>query len=126
MFNQDITIINKVFDSTLKTTTYKISKIKGFWSSNNGISINNTMLVKSDGVIVRILISENGYVSPKEYIGTGWTLKDDDYIIKGNITESSISSINEIINKYECMKITNIAIKDYGSYDMQHFEVSGE
>lgn len=132
MFTKDITIINKRFNQALRKNEYVISEIKGFWSSNNGITLSNTSLVKSNGVVVRVLLSEKGYLSPKEFNNAQngnnkvWTLQNDDYIVKGKISEQSITTINTILDKYECMKITNVSIKDYGSQDMQHFEVSGE
>lgn len=125
MFDKDLTIVNKLFNKVTKQNEYKISHIHGFWSSNNGISISNTELVKNDGFKALILISEEGYISPKEFqkSGTGWTLQNDDYIVKGIVDK--MSTIAELKDNYECMKITNVAVKDYGSLDMQHFEVSG-
>lgn len=130
MFDKDITIINKWFNKTTKMNEYKIHHLKGFWSSNDGISISDTQLVKADGLIARILMSEAGYIDPKEYqklttINDEWTLQNDDYLVKGKI-EIEVKSINDILDNYECMKITNVAIKDYGSDDMQHFAVTGE
>lgn len=109
---------------------YKVHHVKGFWSSNNGISISDTQLVKSDGLTARILMSEDGYVDPKSFqrlsvVNNEWTLQNDDYLVKGKI-EDTFTSISEILDSYECLKITNVAIKDYGSEDMQHFAVTGE
>ena len=123
MFNKDITIVNKVFDKVSKSNQYKCTSIKGFWSANDGISINDVDLVKSDGYKCFILFSERGYVSPSKFTGNGWTLQTDDYIVKGKV--SSITKIADL-NSYEYMRIKNIAIKDYGSSSMQHFEVSGD
>ena len=130
MFDKDITVINKWFNKTTKMNEYKIHHLKGFWSSNDGISISDAQLVKSDGLIARILMNEAGYIEPKEYqklstINDEWTLQNDDYLVKEKI-EGEVKSINDILDNYECMKITNIAIKDYGSSDMQHFAISGE
>lgn len=126
MFDKDLTIVNKWFNPKAKKNEYKISYIHGFWSSNNGISISNTEIVKNDGLKAMILMSEDGYVNPKEFqkSGKGWTLQNDDYLIKGIVEE--VISIANMKSNYECMKITNVAIKDYGSLDMQHFEVSGK
>ena len=126
MFDKDLTIVNKWFNRETKTNEYKISHVKGFWSSNKGISISDTQLIKNDGLIVRILMSEKGYVNPKEFQlkGTGWTLQNDDYLVKGIV--DNVSTIANLKDNYECTKITNVAIKDYGSIDMHHFEVSGE
>ncbi len=130
MFDKDITVINKWFNKISKMNEYKIHHVKGFWSSNIGISISDTQLVKSDGLIVRILMSENpGYVNSKEYqklttINNEWTLQNDDYLVKGIV--DNVDTITTILDNYECLKITNVAIKDYGSEEMQHFAVSGE
>lgn len=128
MFNQTITIVNKWFNKTTKANEYKLHTTTGFWSSNQGINISGTDLVKSDGVGVDILLTPaitDGYVSPKVFqtSGTGWTLQKDDYIVKGSV--ASITDISALKDNYEAMKIVNVAIKDYGSSDMQHIEVSG-
>lgn len=126
MFNQDLTVVNKWFNKNTKDYDYKTSHIKGFWSSNDGISISNTEIVKNDGFKALILMSEKGYISPNEFQNnnSGWTLQNDDYLIKGIV--DNITIIADVKDNYECMKITNIAIKDYGSIDMHHFEVKGE
>lgn len=130
MFDKDITVINKWFNKTTKMNEYKIHHVKGYWSSNEGISISDTQLVKSDGLIARILMSEIGYLDSKNFqklssINDEWTLQNDDYLVKGKI-EDTFTSITEILDNYECMKITNVAIKDYGSEDMRHFAITGE
>ncbi len=126
MFDKDITIINKWFNPKTKKNEYKVHHLKGFWSSDEGISISNTQLIKNDGLAVRILMSEPGYVSPKEFQlnGNGWTLQNDDYLVKGIV--NNITTISDIKENYECMKITKVSIKDYGSFDMQHYAIKGE
>lgn len=131
MFQQDLTIINKWFNKTTKAYEYKIKNIKGFFSSKKSISINNTILTSNDGFIARILMSNTGYKTPKEYqaltsTGTYWTLQNDDYIVKGTVT-GTITKIADVESLYnEVMKITNVEIKDYSSSDMQHYAISGE
>lgn len=131
MFDKDLTVINKWFNSKTKQNEYKISFIHGFWSSNNGISISNTELIKKEGFKALVLLNEknqNGkeYMNPKLFqdFNENWTLQNDDYIVKGIV--DNISTIANLKQNYECMKITNISIKDYGSSNMQHFEISGE
>lgn len=126
VFDKDITVINKYFNKSTKLNEYKVHHVKGFWSSNSGISISDTQLVKADGLTVRILMSEKGYVNPKSFAGEEgtWTLQNDDYLVKGIV--DNVDTITTILDNYECLKITNIAIKDYGSDDMQHFAVTGE
>ena len=71
-------------------------------------------------------MSEKGYVNPKSFAGEEgtWTLQNDDYLVKGIV--DNVDTITTILDNYECLKITNVAIKDYGSNDMQHFAVTGE
>jgi len=130
MFNQDITIINKLYDKVTKKNSYVVNETKGFYSSNDAIIISGVQINKSDNMICRILFEDaTDYTPPKKWNGNGWTLKNDDYIVKGKLDISNstgIDSINEIKDNYECFKITNVSVKDYGSEDMQHFEISGE
>ena len=122
---KDITIVNKWYNSKTKKNEYKIKHIKGFWSSNQGITISNTNLTTNDTLKV-FIFDYNDYLTPKEFQekGTGWTLQNDDYLINGIV--DTVESISKIKENYETMKITNVANKNYGSYDMQHFEVTGE
>ena len=129
VFNQDITVINKYYDKENKTSKYKVSHIKGFWSSNDGISINGTQITKSDGLSARILIHDTRnekYQLPLEFAKeqTSWTLQPDDYLIKGIV--ENFTTITKLLEDYqEVIKIINIGIKDYGSADIQHFIVTG-
>lgn len=127
MFNQDLTIVNKWFNKETKKDEYKIHHLKGFFSSSQSVSVSNTNLIKNDGFIARILMSESGYKTPKEFQNNpvGWTLQNDDYIVKGIVNE--VSTIAKLKEDYqECMKITNVAIKDYSSNSMKHYAISGE
>lgn len=128
MFDKDITIINQYIDNSHKKA-YKISYVKGFWSSNDGISINGTQLTKNDGLSARILMNDSRneeYQKPEEFRKEqkNWTLQNDDYLVKGIVKD--FTTISKLLDNYnEVIKITNIATKDYGSEDMWHFEVTG-
>lgn len=128
MFDKDITIINKYVDKEHKTQ-YKVSYVKGFWSSNNGISISGTQLTKNDSLSARILINDTRnttYQKPEEFRQEQktWTLQNDDYLIKGKV--ENFTTITKLLEDYqEVIKISNIAKKDYGSEDMWHFAVTG-
>lgn len=127
MFDKDITVINKYFDRTTRQTKYKVSYIKGFWSSNDGISINGTQLIKADGLSARILMNQTGYQKPESFKNEqiGWTLQNDDYLVKGKV--ENFTNITKVLEDYkDVMKITNIATKDYGSEDMWHWAITGE
>ena len=128
MFNKDITVINQYIDANHKKT-YKVSYVKGFWSSNDGISINGTQLTKNDGLSARILMNDSRneeYQKPEEFKKEQktWTLQNDDYLVKGKVAD--LTTITKLLENYrEVIKITNIAIKDYGSEDMWHFAITG-
>ncbi len=128
MFDKDITIVNQYIDNSHRKA-YKVSYVKGFWSSNDGISINGTQLTKNNGLSARILINDSRnktYQKPEEFKKQQktWTLQDDDYLVKGKVED--FTSITKLLNDYqEVMKITNIAIKDYGSEDMWHWSITG-
>ena len=127
MFDKDITIINKYDDRENRTSKYKVSHIHGFWSSNDGISINGTKLTKTDGLTARILMSEKNYQKLEDFNKNqeGWTLQNDDYLVKGVV--ESFTTIAKLLDDYkDVIKITNIATKDYGSEDMWHWAITGE
>lgn len=129
MFDKDITILNRCLNKRTKKAEYKVSYVKGFWSSNDGISINGTQLTKNDRLSARILINDGRneiYQKPDDFKREQktWTLQNDDYLVKGKV--ENFTTITKLLEDYqEVIKITNIAIKDYGSEDMWHFSITG-
>lgn len=129
IFNQEITVINQYYDKKEKKTKYKVSYVKGFWSFNNGISINGAQLTKTDGLSARILINDSRnekYQKPEEFRKEQktWTLQTDDYLVKGVVND--FTTITKLAEDYQdIMKIKDVAIKDYGSEDMWHFAITG-
>ncbi len=129
LFDKDITVINKYIDKETRKPKYKVSYIKGFWSSNNGISINGTQLTKNDGLSARILMNDSRndeYQKPEDFIKEQktWTLQTDDYLVKGIVKD--FTTPTKLVEDYqEVIKIKDIAIKDYGSEDMWHFAITG-
>lgn len=129
LFDKDITVINKYIDKETRRPKYKVSYVKGFWSSNNGISINGTQLTKNDGLSARILMNDSRndeYQKPKYFIKEQktWTLQTDDYLVKGIVKD--FTTPTKLVEDYqEVIKIKDIATKDYGSEDMWHFAITG-
>ena len=111
MFDKDITIVNKIYNKKTKQNEYRLHSLHGFWSSNEGVKISNTELIKNDGLKAMILFSESGYLLPTEYLGEEgtWTLKNDDYLVKGILEK--VTSLADLKRNYECMKITNVSKK---------------
>ena len=129
VFDKDITIINQYIDNNHKKS-YKVSYVKGFWSYNDGISINGTQLIKNNGLSAKILINDSRneeYQKPEDFRKEQktWTLQNDDYLVKGKVEK--FTTITKLLENYqEVIKITNIATKDYGSEDMWHFAIVGD
>ena len=152
LFDKDITVVNRFFDKKSKKSGYKVSYVKGFWSSEDGISINGTHLIKNDGLTARILMSQKGYQTSKDFndqineliveetnpislgeinslpvrmfANIGWTLQNGDYLVKGKVKD--FSNMNRLLEGHQdVMKITKIGVKDYGSKDMWHWAITG-
>ncbi len=128
-FDKDITIINKYIDKETRKPKYKVSYVKGFWSSNDGISINGTQLTKNDGLSARILMNDSRnktYQKPEEFEKEQetWTLQTDDYLVKG-IVKDFTTTTKLVEDHKDVIKIKDIATKDYGSEDMWHFAITG-
>lgn len=129
LFDKDITVINKYIDKETRKPKYKVSYVKGFWSSSNGISINGTQLTKADALTARILMNDSRnktYQKPDEFKKEQltWTLQTDDYLIKGIVKD--FTTTTKLLEDYQdVIKIKDIATKDYGSEDMWHFAITG-
>lgn len=125
--NTNMTIYNKVTKPITKEVIYKRHLIDNvFWDDSLGVNLNHGY-ENADKVNVFIPKYKNDmtkFVNSKQYNGSGWTLQDGDFMIKGNCTIAEVNGIKDLSN-YNVFRITVVDDKDYGSYDMQHFEVRG-
>ena len=102
-----------------------------FWDDSKGINL-KMGYENADDVNIFIPKSQNdmnGYVEPKKYKGLidTWTLNNGDFIVKGQTFENQVSSIKELKEKYnDVFTITLVDDKDFGSINMQHFEIRGK
>ena len=114
--------------SSTKSVRYKKHVVENvFWDSIQEIT-NSTGFEKNNKVDVFIPFDKNDmseYVEPKQYNGTGWTLRKGDFIIKGDVEETEVDGIKDL-SAYEVFEITTVDVKDFGSYNMQHFEIKGK
>jgi hypothetical protein len=97
-----------------------------FWDDSLGINL-NAGYDNADKVNVYIPFTKNDlteYKEPKEYNGKGWTLQNGDFIIKGDVDIQEVEGIKDL-KAYEVFEITVVDKKDFGSYNMQHFEIRG-
>ena len=129
MTNTSMTVFNKYTEPFTKDVSYKKHLIKQvFWDDSLGINL-NTGYENADKVNVYIPFDKNEddlkeYIAPKHYNGIGWTLQNGDFIIKGDVDIQEVSGIKDL-SSYEVLEITVIDKKDFGSYNMQHFEIRG-
>lgn len=127
MTNTNMSVYNKYVDPFTHETIYKKHLIDNvFWDDSLGSNL-NMGYENADKVNVYIPYDKNDlseYKPPKEYNGIGWTLKNEDYMIKGNVDIEEVESIKELSN-YEIFKMTVNDNKDFGSPNMQHFELRG-
>lgn len=129
MTNTSVSIFNKYTEPFTKKITYKKHIIKyAFWDDSLGINL-NMGYENADKVNIYIPFDKNkedlkDYVEANKYNGKGWTLQNGDFIIKGEVDENEVDGIKDL-KAYETFAITVCDKKDFGSYNMQHFEIRG-
>lgn len=129
--NTCMSVFNKYTDSE-KNVIFKKHEIKNvFWDDSKGVNLNKGY-ENADDVNVFIPKSQNdmsGYTDPIFYIGLNdtWTLNNGDIIVKGQTFETEVLSVKELKEKYnDVFIITLVDNKDFGSPNMQHFEIRGK
>lgn len=129
--NTSMSVFNKYTDEEKNVIFTKHLIDNVFWDDSKGIN-RNLGYENADDVNVFIPKNKNdmsGYVEPKKYKGLNntWTLENGDFIVKGNVEESSVMSIKELLKKYDnVFTISLVDDKDFGSANMQHFEIRGK
>lgn len=127
MTNTKMSVFNKYTDTFTKAVVFKKHVIDNvFWDDSNGVNLDHGY-DKADKVNVYIPKDKNDiseYVNAKQYNGNGWTLNNGDFIIKGEVAENEVSGIKQL-SAYEVFTITMVDDKDFGSSNMQHFEIRG-
>lgn len=129
--NTCMSVFNKYTDSE-KNVIFKKHEIENvFWDDSKGVNLNKGY-ENADDVNVYIPKDKNdmsGYTESKFYIGLNntWTLRNGDFIVKGQTFENQVSSIKELKEKYnDVFTITLVDDKDFGSKNMHHFEIRGK
>ena len=127
MTNTNMSVFNRYTNPLTKKVNFKKHLIDNvFWDDSKGVNLNKGY-DKADAVNVYIPKDKNDmseYVNPKQYDGSSWTLNNGDLIVKGEVTETEVSGIKEL-SSYEVFTITMVDNKDFGSSNMQHFEIRG-
>ena len=127
MTNTKMTVYNKYLDSFTHKTVFKKHLIENvFWDDSLGINL-NTGYENADKVNVYIPYDKNDlsdYRKPKQYNGIGWTLQNGDLMVRGETDLEEVSGIKDL-STYEVFVMTVSDNKDFGSPNMQHFELRG-
>lgn len=125
--NTSMTVYNKYTNSSTKQVTYKRHLIDNvFWDDSLNVNLNKGY-ENADKVRVFIPKDNNdltNYVESRLYNGNGWTFQDGDFIIKGNCPIIDVSGVKDL-SAYNVFRITSMDDKDFGSDNMQHFEIRG-
>lgn len=125
--NTNMTIYNKYLDPFTHKKLYKKHLIDNvFWDDSLGVNL-NMGYENADQVNVYIPFDSNDlseYKEAKKYNGEGWTLQNGDFIVKGETDLDVISGVGDL-SSYEVFTITVNDNKDFGSSNMQHFEIRG-
>lgn len=127
MTNTKMTIYNQYIEPNTHNKLYKKHVIENvFWDDSLGVNL-NMGYENADKVNVYIPYDKNdltNYKNPKQFIGEGWTLQNGDIMVKGEINVNIINGIKDL-SQYEPFIMTVCDNKDFGSSNMQHFELRG-
>jgi hypothetical protein len=126
--NTNMSIFNKYTEPFTHNVVFKKHLIDYvFWDDTKAVKQNDGY-DKDNKINVYVPKDINNlseYIKAKNYNGTGWTIQDGDFIIKGNVPINEVSGIKEL-SQYETFIIKSFSNKDYGSENMQHFEIKGD
>lgn len=127
MTNTSMSVFNRYKEPFTSGVSYKKHLIENvFWDDSLGVNLDSGY-ENADKVNIFIPFDKNNlsnYKEPKQYNGIGWTLQNGDFIIKGDVVETEVNGIKDL-KSYEVFEITVIDKKDFGSPNMQHFEIRG-
>lgn len=139
---EDITLYNAYYDKNTEKTLYLKTYLYGVeWQGGNIIAIKDKGIVSADKTEIFVPINatsdKEGYIKPKEYLRLSldeakkhFTLRSKDKIVKGivdfEVTGEKGHTIKDLENEYDdVITITNIMTYDFGSFNMQHWEIVG-
>ena len=126
--NTNMSIFNKYTEPFTHNIVFKKHLIDYvFWDDTKAVKQNDGY-DKDNKINVYVPKDINNlseYIKAKNYNGTGWTIQDGDFIIKGDVPINEVSGIKEL-SQYETFIIKSFSDKNYGSENMQHFEIKGD
>lgn len=135
-----VTIYSAIEDQVTFEVTRYITILRGvFMDASKAANVRTSGLEGADSVNLFIPFSvkavdgqsllKKSYVDPKAFETSEdksdlWTLRVGDFFVKGEVVEDAdFQFIN--LNYDDVYRITKVDKKDFGSAEMQHFEVGG-
>lgn len=115
--NADCTIYHRIYNREKRTESYRRRVIQGvFWEDRKGANVIKSGMEKADKATIFIPFSVGGF-----------DLKVGDRIVRGTADlEIDGSKISVLEDTYEdVLVVTSVDRMDYGSPDLQHWEVGG-
>lgn len=117
LFNNTITLLNRLQNNDFSDSYYK-TVISNVCVQHNIKANNNATNSKVDSlcaVYIHKNILPKPYMKPKDWVSSNnkdnvLTFKEDDYFVVGEISETTVTDINSIYNKYDnVFKIYSVA-----------------
>lgn len=129
--NADITIYNKYLDKATRLDKYKRTIILNvFWDERKAYNRLQSGIQDADSVLVLIpfkSLATGRFLPPNEFKGADdtFTLRVGDKVVRGAVDYETTTG-SDLDKNYEAFTVTSVDKKDFGSYNMQHFEVGGK
>lgn len=136
---ENITLYNAYYDKQTERTLYSKTYLFGVdWQGSNAIAIRDKGLISEDKTEIFIpfsIESVKKYIKPKIYSRLSdnerenyFTFSNKDKVVKGivdfDVTGEKGHTIKDLENNYDdVLTIINVSTFDYGSENMQHWEV---
>lgn len=113
--NSDITIYSKYYDSQIRRDAFKRTYFpKVYFEDNNAVRQDKSGLTVNDKIFIMIPFTDD--YNPKKF-----NIKTEDLIVKGLGPE--FSSVSELRQFNDVHIVVGVDICDYGSLNMNHWEV---
>lgn len=103
-----------------------------FWDGASGASFSKTGAAQQDSATI-IIPFRDSYMSPARWFDSGcpadsFTLRPGDVIVRGLASEDDSITAAELQKKYgsDCITISEVRNRCYGSKSMWHWEVTGK
>lgn len=133
MFNDTVTIYNKVYDKAVGCDKYIRTVIKGVhFEERKGVNVIKSGMEQADGIFIAIPYSapKKVFLDAKAYERANskaefFTMRSGDIIVHGEC-EKEIENLKEFQAAQEYYTITSVDFYGFGSPKMQHWEVGAK